>query len=82
MRFVLMAMNKITQDIAYFLSFCIEKYKEQKHITGAEATKCFAKYGVLDYLTDNFEVLHTQSAQWILEDINEFIDLHKNDKLC
>ena len=72
--------NKYTQDIAYFLSFCIEKYKEQERITGAEAVRRLAQWGVLPYLADNFEVLHTQSAQWILEDINEFIHLHKNSQ--
>ena len=30
-------MHRHTQNIAYFLSFCIEKYKEQEHITGAGA---------------------------------------------
>ncbi len=74
-------MHRHTQDIAYFLSFCIEKYKEQEHITGAEATRRLAQWGVLPYLADNFEVLHTQSAQWILEDINDFIRLHKDNKL-
>lgn len=32
--------------------------------------------GTLDYLERNHEVLHTQSPQWILEEINEFIRTH------
>lgn len=70
-------MSKHEQDIAYFLSFCIEQYKAEKGISGAESAKNLDKYGVLDYLADHYEVLHTQSRQWIMEDIDEFISLRK-----
>lgn len=72
-------MNKKNLDIAYFLSFCIEQYKEAKHLSGAEAAKIFDKYGVLEYLEKHFEPLHSQSRQWILEDIDEFIGLRKGE---
>ena len=70
-------MNKKKLDIAYFLSFCIEQYKEAKHLHGAEAASIFNQYGVLDYLEQHFESLHSQSIQWILEDIEEFINIRK-----
>lgn len=70
-------MNKRTQDIAYFISFCIEIYKGKMHLSGAEAMRQLDEFGVLKYLNDNYEVLHTQSRQWILEDIEEFIQLRK-----
>lgn len=35
------------------------------------------KYKVLDYLKENYEILHTQGWQWILEDIDEFIKIRK-----
>ena len=41
-------MDKKQQDIAYFLSFCIEQYKNEKHLSGADATDVLGKYGVLD----------------------------------
>ena len=34
-------------------------------------------YGVFDYLYDYFEVLHTQGRQWIVADIEEFINDRK-----
>jgi len=71
-------MNKKKQDIAYFVSFCIEQYKNAKHLTGAETLQLLDKYKVLDYLSEHYEILHTQSRQWILEDIEEFIKLRKN----
>ena len=70
-------MNKQEQDIAYFLSFCIEQYKKEKKLTGSEAMLYLNKYGVLDYLEEHFDVLHTQSRQWLLEDIDEYINLRK-----
>ena len=68
-------------DIAYFISFCIEQYKNVKGVTGEQAMSVLANYGVLDYLEEHFEVLHTQSHQWILEDIDEFIRLRKKEEI-
>lgn len=70
-------MDKKKQDIAYFISFCIEQYKNEYHLTGAEAIRLLEKYRVLEYLSEHYEALHTQSHQWILEDIDEFIRLRK-----
>ena len=74
-------MNKRKLDIAYFLSFCIEQYKKEKGISGAEAARLLQGYGVLEYLKEHFEVLHTQSKQWLLADIDEFIKLRKEAEL-
>jgi hypothetical protein len=72
-------MNKRHLDIAYFLSFCIEQYKEARHLSGAEAAEVFGRYGVLEYLEENFEPLHSQSRQWLLEDIEDFISHRKGE---
>lgn len=72
-------MKSINQDISYFLSFCIEQYKNAKGLDGTDVVRVFFDYGVLDYLSENFDVLHTQSYQWILEDIDEFIDIRKRE---
>ena len=40
------------QDIAYFLSFCIEQYKNAKHLSGGEAMEVLNRYGVLEYLAE------------------------------
>ena len=66
-------MDKRKQDIAYFISFCIEQYKNEKGISGSEAMALLSEYGVLEYLSEHWKILHTQSRQWIIEDIDEFI---------
>lgn len=73
-------MNKRNLDIAYFLSFCIEQYKKKKDVSGAEAVQTLKQYGVLEYLAEHFDVLHTQSKQWLLADIDEFIHIRKDRK--
>ena len=59
-------MNKRTLDIAYFLSFCIEQYKEAKHLSGQEVANTFSQFGVLNYLEANFEAytLRAVSGFW------------------
>ena len=66
-----------SNEISYFLSFCIEQFKQKHHLTGEQAMKELDEYGVLDYLERHYEILHTQSAQWIVEDIEEFINNRK-----
>ena len=75
------SMGKKKQDIAYFLSFCIEQYKNEHHISGNDAMEMLDGYGVLEYLKDHYEILHTQSRQWILEDIENYISIRKNRTL-
>lgn len=58
-------MNNNQQDIALFLSFCIEQYKAAKGMTGKEAMQELDRYGVLEYLSEFYDVLHTQGRQWI-----------------
>ncbi len=72
-------MSKKQQDIAYFLSFCTEQYKNEKHMSGRDAMNMLEKYGVLDYLAEHYEMLHTQGRQWLMEDIDEFIALRKKE---
>ena len=55
-------------------------YKNEKRMTGTEAMNFLNRYGVLEYLAEHFEILHTQSRQWILADIDEFIKIRKNEE--
>lgn len=70
-------MDSVEKDISYFVSFCVEQYKNAKHLTGEQAFALLDSYGVLDYLAENHKILHTQSYQWILEDIDDFINIRK-----
>ena len=70
-------MGAQNNNVSYFVAFCIEQYKHAHNISGREAMRMLNSYGVLDYLVEHFEILHTQSKQWILEDIEKFIRIRK-----
>ena len=63
-----------TDNISYFIAFCIEQYKTAKGFEGAEVAKLFFDKGVAEYLADNYEILHTQSHQWLIEEIDDFLN--------
>ena len=65
-------MEQTDQDKSYFLAFCIEQYKAAKGMDGAEVARLFFE-NVAAYLSDNFEVLHTQSRQWLMEEIDDML---------
>ena len=67
-------MIKPTDNISYFIAFCIEQYKTAKGLEGAEVAKLFFDKGVAEYLADNYEILHTQSHQWLIEEIDDFLN--------
>lgn len=45
-------MNKQEIDKSYFLTFCIEQFKQSRGITGAEASEIIFSSGIAEYLTD------------------------------
>lgn len=57
-----------------FKVFCFEAYRADKKLTGREAMALFKKYGVLDYLGAFYNVLHTTGREYIVEDIDGFIN--------
>lgn len=73
-------MNKKDKDIALFVAFCIEEYGATKKMTGEQVVDLFSRYGVTNYLVQCFEPLHTQGRQWLIAEIDEFIDIRKNKK--
>ena len=61
------------RDISYFVSWCIEEYNSVAGMGGAATMEMLDRYGILQYLADNYDVLHTQSRQWLMEEITERI---------
>lgn len=57
-----------------FVVFCLEVYKTNGNMTGEETFEIFKQYGVLEYLKNGYEMLHTQGEEWIINDITEFLE--------
>ena len=53
-------MSKEEKDIALFVAFCIEEYGAAKGMSGEQVLDLFSKYGLVDYLSEFYDVLHTQ----------------------
>ena len=56
-----------------FVIFCIENYKVYRNLSGKETLKLFNDYGVLDYLEQYYDVLHTTGHNYINNDIDIYL---------
>ena len=57
-----------------FKVFCLEQYKNEHKLSGRDAIERFAKYGVLEYISSFFDVLHSYGGKYIVQDIDMFIE--------
>lgn len=60
-------------SVPLFIAFAIEQYKKHKGISGAKAARLLDEAGIIHHLEDYYDVLHTQSAQWLMEEIDSMI---------
>ena len=56
-----------------FIIFSLESYKNRLHKTGKEALEDFKIYNVFEYLEEGFDVLHTQSMPYVVDEIMVYI---------
>lgn len=60
-----------------FIIYCIEEYKSQKGMTGREVIDLFNKYSVCQYIQSFYDSLHTTGANYIVDDIDSYIQSRK-----
>lgn len=60
-----------------FLVYCIESYKNANGLKGREAIELFNKYRVIEYINASYEALHTTGREYIIEDLNIYINARK-----
>ena len=58
---------------ATFTVFCLENYKQYRHLSGSEAVEIFVRYGVFDYIREFYDVLHTAGHNYINRDIDIYL---------
>ena len=58
---------------ARFTVFCLESYKQYRHLSGAETVGIFSRYGVFDYIREFYDVLHTTGRNYINHDIDIYL---------
>lgn len=57
-----------------FLIYCTEQYKSAKNLTGKQVAELFSRFRVWDYIYSCFEALHTTGVNYIVEDIDLYIE--------
>ena len=57
-----------------FLVYCLEMYRAAKKMTGKQVIELFQQYGISDYVITCYEALHTTGTNYIIEDIDLFIE--------
>ena len=60
-----------------FLIFCMEEYKNAKNLSGRQLAELFSNYRVSEYIVSCFEALHTTGTNYIVEDIDLYIEARK-----
>ncbi len=66
-------MNAETKVIE-FVSFCIEMYAKKHSVSGSLVAKSFEEAGIIDYLMNNYEGLHTQGEGYIIPLLEEYLE--------
>ncbi|MEG0270136.1 MAG: DUF3791 domain-containing protein [Clostridia bacterium] len=59
--------------LAEFFSSVIEEYKVLHHLSGADAANLLNRSGALDFLEDGYEMLHTQSLAYIVDEVEGYM---------
>ena len=59
--------------VAEFVSFCIEAYAKAKGMSGSDVFRLFDSCGLVRYLDEGYDILHTQGREWLLEDMADYL---------
>lgn len=61
-----------------FMVYCTEQYKSAKKLSGKQVSELFSRYQVWDYIYSCFEALHTTGVNYIVDDIDLYIEARKS----
>ena len=56
-----------------FLAFCIEAYKMKLGVSGAKVAEYFEDTGLMDFLQENYDVLHTLGRKQLIDEMERFL---------
>ena len=67
----------VTHEQFDFYTYCLENYAIRKRISGMRAWVIFKESSADKYVIDNYDLLHTQGLDYVLDDIQRFINRRK-----
>ena len=69
--------REIPKEVFEFYTYCLENYAIRKQISGMRAWVIFKESSADEYVIDNYDLLHTQGLEYVLDDIQRFINRRK-----
>lgn len=67
----------VPKEVFEFYTYCLENYAVRKQISGMRAWVVFKESSADEYVIDNYDLLHTQGLEYVLDDIQRFINRRK-----
>lgn len=67
----------VDKAVFEFYTYCLENYATRKQLSGIRAWVLFKETGADEYVIDNYDLLHTQGIDYVLDDIQRFISKRK-----
>ena len=69
--------REIPKEVFEFYTYCLENYAIRKQISGMRAWVKFKESSADEYVIDNYDLLHTQGLEYVLDGIQRFINRRK-----
>lgn len=61
------------ERLVEFVSFCIENFKVKNHMKGKDVANLFKESNAIQFLAENYEILHTQGKDYIIQEVEMFL---------
>jgi hypothetical protein len=58
---------------AQFMIYCLERYRYSKQLSGKEVIALFKNYSIMDFLIEQFPILHLSGDKHIINEIDAYI---------
>ena len=69
--------REVSKEEFEFYTYCLENYAIREQISGMRAWVIFKESRADEYVIENYDLLHTQGLEYVLDDIQRFINRRK-----
>ena len=69
--------REVPKEVFDFYTYCLENYAIRERISGMHAWVVFKESGADEYVINNYDLLHTQGLEYVLDDICRFVNRRK-----
>lgn len=67
----------VPKDVFEFYTYCLENFALRERMSGIRAWLLFKESGADEFVINNYDLLHTQGIEYVLDDIRRFINRRK-----